>query len=207
VYTIDLFQYKSQFNYVFNVGPGNQSSPVTFLSFTATFCSINSDYRVIRMLSSHNYSGLTRVYCNYKLPGSAQISPDLIQTEVKYNVLKSINHLTLCGVSKNCLSSGRSLIVPVQKKGDKTGGSSHRGASLLSSSCAILSNILLSNLSPYAEKTIGGFDLTNQLLIRFSRIRQIRQKNGSTMREHICYSQTSGKLRFTKNGSIVQYCH
>jgi hypothetical protein len=27
---IDLFQYKSQFNNVFNVNPGNQGSPVTF---------------------------------------------------------------------------------------------------------------------------------------------------------------------------------
>jgi hypothetical protein len=28
---IDLFQYKSQFNNVFNVNPGNQGSPITFL--------------------------------------------------------------------------------------------------------------------------------------------------------------------------------
>jgi hypothetical protein len=32
MYTIDLFQYKSQFHYVFNVSPGNQGSPITFFS-------------------------------------------------------------------------------------------------------------------------------------------------------------------------------
>jgi hypothetical protein len=31
MYKVDLFQYKSQFHYVFNVNPGNQGSPFTFL--------------------------------------------------------------------------------------------------------------------------------------------------------------------------------
>jgi hypothetical protein len=30
MYKIDLFQYKSQFHYVFNVNPGNQGSPFFF---------------------------------------------------------------------------------------------------------------------------------------------------------------------------------
>jgi hypothetical protein len=41
-----------------------------------------------------------------------------------------------------------SLIVPVHKKGDKTDCSNYRGLSLLSTSNKILSNILLSRLSP-----------------------------------------------------------
>jgi hypothetical protein len=33
MYKVHLFQYKSQFNTVFNVNPGNQDSPSPFLVF------------------------------------------------------------------------------------------------------------------------------------------------------------------------------
>jgi hypothetical protein len=36
---------------------------IFFLSFSSTFCFTNSDYRLIPMTSSPNYSGLARVYC------------------------------------------------------------------------------------------------------------------------------------------------
>jgi hypothetical protein len=48
-----------------------------------------------------------------------------------------------------------SIIVPIYKKGDKTDCSKHRGISLLPTTCKILSNILLSRLTPYAEDVIG----------------------------------------------------
>jgi len=41
------------------------------------------------------------------------------------------------------------------KEGDKTDCSSYRGISLLSTTYTILSNILLSRLTPYAEEIIG----------------------------------------------------
>jgi hypothetical protein len=47
------------------------------------------------------------------------------------------------------------LIVPIYKKGDKTDCSSYRGISLLSPAYKILSNILLSRLTPYVEEIIG----------------------------------------------------
>jgi len=48
------------------------------------------------------------------------------------------------------------MIVPIYKKGDKTDCSNYRGISLLSSTYKILSNILPSRLTPYAEKITGG---------------------------------------------------
>jgi hypothetical protein len=48
------------------------------------------------------------------------------------------------------------IIVPIYKKGDKTNCNNYRGISLLSSTYNILSNILLSRLTPYAEEITGG---------------------------------------------------
>jgi len=53
-----------------------------------------------------------------------------------------------------------SIIVPVYKKGGKTDCTStdfsnYRGISLLPTTYKILSNILLSRLTPYAEEIIG----------------------------------------------------
>jgi hypothetical protein len=47
-----------------------------------------------------------------------------------------------------------SIIIPIHKKGDKTDCSNYRGISLLSASYKILSNILLSRLSPYVDEII-----------------------------------------------------
>jgi len=44
-----------------------------------------------------------------------------------------------------------SIVVPIYKKGDKTDCNKCRGISLLSTTYKILSNILLSRLTPYAE--------------------------------------------------------
>jgi hypothetical protein len=48
-----------------------------------------------------------------------------------------------------------SIILPVHKNGDKTDYSNYRMISLLSTSYKILSNILLSRLSPYVDEIIG----------------------------------------------------
>jgi hypothetical protein len=47
------------------------------------------------------------------------------------------------------------MIVPIHKKGDKTDCSNFRGTSLLSTTYKILSNILLSRLTPNAEEIIA----------------------------------------------------
>jgi hypothetical protein len=49
-----------------------------------------------------------------------------------------------------------SIIVPIHKKGDETGCNNYRGISLRSTSYKILSNILLSKLSPYIKEIVWG---------------------------------------------------
>ena len=48
-----------------------------------------------------------------------------------------------------------SIIVPIYKKGAKTDCSNYRGISLSPTTYKILSNILLSRLTPYAEEING----------------------------------------------------
>jgi len=48
-----------------------------------------------------------------------------------------------------------SIITPIYKKGDKTDCSNYRGISFSSTIYKILSNILLSRLTPYAEEITG----------------------------------------------------
>jgi hypothetical protein len=49
-----------------------------------------------------------------------------------------------------------SIIAPIYKKDDKTDCSNYRGIKLLSTTYNILSNILLSRLTPHAEENYWG---------------------------------------------------
>jgi len=84
-----------------------------------------------------------------------------------------------------------SIIVPIHKKGDKIDCSNFRGTSLLSTTYKILSNILLSRLTPNAEEllqiTSVEFDTTGQLLIIYSAFIKYLRKNGNTMKQWISY--------------------
>jgi len=73
-----------------------------------------------------------------------------------------------------------SIIVPIYKKGDKTDCSNYRCISLLSTIYKVLSNILLSNLTPYAEEIAGdhqcGFRRNRSTIDHIFCIRQILEK-------------------------------
>jgi len=73
-----------------------------------------------------------------------------------------------------------SIIVPIHKKGDKTDCNNYRGISLLPTTYKILSNILLSRLTPYAKEINGdhqcGFRRNRSTIDHIFCIRQILEK-------------------------------
>jgi hypothetical protein len=105
----------------------------------------------------------------YKSPLRDQIPAELIQAGGE----TSTNSLILLGIRKNCLISGRS-------GGEKTDCNYYRQMSLLSTSYKMLSNILLSRLSPYIVEIIGGhrrgFCLGRSTTHQIVCIRQILEK-------------------------------
>jgi hypothetical protein len=91
----------------------------------------------------------------HKSPGTDQISAQLIKAEnrtIRSEIHKLINSIW----KKEELPEQwkESIIVPIYKKGDKTECSNYRVVSLLSTTYKILSNILLSRLTPYADEII-----------------------------------------------------
>jgi hypothetical protein len=92
----------------------------------------------------------------YKSPGSDQILAELIQAagETLLSVIhKPINSIWIKEELPNQWKE--TIIVPIQKKGDKTDCNNYHGISLLSTSYKILRNILLSRLVPYIDEIIG----------------------------------------------------
>jgi hypothetical protein len=85
-----------------------------------------------------------------------------------------------------------SIILPIHKKSDKTECNNYRGISLLSTSYKIVSNIILSRLSPYVDEIVGdhhcGFRRNRSTTHQVFCICQILEENGSTMRQYISYS-------------------
>jgi hypothetical protein len=90
-----------------------------------------------------------------KLRGSDQIVVGLIQAGCE--ILRSKIHRLVNSVwNKEELPDRRKQsIVPILQKVDRSESSNYHGISLLSSSYKILSNILLSRLSPYTDEIIG----------------------------------------------------
>jgi hypothetical protein len=73
-------------------------------------------------------------------------------------ILLSANHKLIISVwnkEELPVQWKQSIIVPIHKKGDKTGCNNYHGISLLSTSYKISSNILLSRLVPYIDEIIG----------------------------------------------------
>ena len=92
-----------------------------------------------------------------------------------------------------------SIIVPIHKKGDKTDCNNYRGISLLPTTYKILSNILLSRLTPYAKEIIGdhqcGFRRNRSTIDHIFCIRKKLRKNGSTMKLFIDFKKAYDSVR------------
>jgi hypothetical protein len=83
-----------------------------------------------------------------------------------------------------------SVIVPIYKKGDKTDCSNYRSISLLLTTYKILSNILLSRLTPYAEEITGDHQCwfrRNRSTTIYSAFVKYLRKNASKMRQCTSY--------------------
>jgi hypothetical protein len=92
----------------------------------------------------------------YKSPGSDEIPEELIQAGGEI-LLPAIHKLMNFVWNKEELPDQwkTSVIVPVDKRGDKTDCNNCHGISLLSTSYKIVSNIFLSRLGPYINEIIG----------------------------------------------------
>jgi hypothetical protein len=117
----------------------------------------------------------------YKSSGSDQIPAELYQAGGE--ILVSVLHKLITSIwNKEELPDQwkESIIVPIHKTGDKTDCNNYRGISLLSTSYKILSNILLSWLSPYIDVIIGdhqcGFQRSRSTTDQIFCIRQILGK-------------------------------
>ena len=85
-------------------------------------------------------------------PGLYQIPAEMIKSGSK--TIRFVIHKLIISIwNKEELPEEwkESIIVPIYKKGDKTDCSNYRGISLLPTTYKILSNILLSSLTSYAE--------------------------------------------------------
>jgi len=92
----------------------------------------------------------------HKLPGTEQIPEELTKAvgrTVSSEIYKLINSIW----DKRELPEKwtESINIPIYKKGEKTHCCNYRGISLLSPTHKILSNILLSRLTPHAQAIIG----------------------------------------------------
>ena len=105
--------------------------------------------RSIVILSSHLRLGLPKYLFPVGLP--IKVLKALLPTSIL-----TIWHFHLNLLDLITWRNG-SIIVPIHKKGDKMNCNKCRGISLLSNSYKILSNIILSRMTPYANEIRGEY--------------------------------------------------
>jgi len=118
---------------------------------------------------------------SHKSPGIGQISAELMKAGGR-TINCEIHKLIISIWNKEELPEEwkELIIVPIYKKSDITDCSNYRGISLLPTTYKILSNILLSRLTPYAEEIIGdhqcGFRCSRSTTDHLFCIHQILEK-------------------------------
>jgi hypothetical protein len=92
----------------------------------------------------------------YKSPGVDQIPAELIQAggETLHSEIHKLIKL-IWNKEEFPHQCKEPIVVPIHKRDDNTDCSNYRGISLLSTSYKILSNILLTTLTPHADEIIG----------------------------------------------------
>ena len=126
----------------------------------------------------------------HQSPGTDQIPAELIKAGDR-TIRSEIHKLITSIWNKEELPEEwkESIIAPIYKKGYKTNCSNYRGVSLLPTMYKILSNILLSRLTQYAEEIIGGrqcgFQHNRSATDHILCICQILEKKFNTMKQCI----------------------
>ena len=95
---------------------------------------------------------------SHKSPSIDQIPAELIKEggrKIRYQIHKLI--VSIWNKEELPEEWKESIIVPIHKKGDKIDFNNYRGISLLPTTYKILSNILLSRFTPYAEEITGDY--------------------------------------------------
>jgi hypothetical protein len=116
--------------------------------------------------------------------------------------MRSINLSDLVGIRNNCHRSGSHLLLYLFIKSDKIDCSNYRGLSLLAAAYKILSNILVSRLTPYIE------ELTADHQCGFRRNRSTRPHvlHSTDTGEKCEYNETFIDLRRPMIQSREKYC-
>jgi hypothetical protein len=93
-------------------------------------------------------------------------------------------------------------VVPIHRNSDKTDCSNYGGISLLSASYKILSNILLSRLTPYADEIIGDHEfefwhnrLTHQIFYTWQILEKKWDYNGTVHQLFINFKKAFNSVR------------
>jgi hypothetical protein len=121
-----------------------------------TICFTDTLASPVQHNSAFEVESATKILKRHKSPGIDKIPAELIKTGSR--TIRSDTHKLINSISnKEELPEQwkESITVPIYTKNDKTDSSNYQGISLLSTTYKILSNILLSRLTPYAEEIIG----------------------------------------------------
>ena len=142
---------------------------------------VHREIRIQRIKWRPIYVNIVFSSKSHKSPGIDQIPAELIKEwgrTIRYQIHKLI--VSIWNKEELPEEWKESIIVPIYKKGDKTDCNNYRGISLLPPTYKILSNILLSRLTPYAEEIIGdhqcGFWCNRSTTDHLFCIRQMLEK-------------------------------
>ena len=129
---------------------------------------------------------------SHKSQGNDQIPVEMIKTggrTIRHEIHKLI--ISTWNDEEMPEEWKESIVVPIYKKGDKTNCSNYRGILHLPTTYKILSNILRSRLTTYAEEIIGdhqcGFRRNRSTTDHLFCIRQMLEKNGNRMKQCISF--------------------
>ena len=148
----------------------------------------------------------------YKASGPDGIPAELIKSGGEKLIEKIHRLLSIIWVKEALPNEWKeSIIVPIYKKGDKTDCNNYRGISLLSTSYKILTNILVSRLTPYIDDIIGdhqcGFRRNRSTIDQLFSIRQILEKkweyNGTVHQLYVDFKKAYDSVKREKLYSIM----